>query len=125
MRHPGDVSTQRFSLLQPQGSVVKGESVMNLKTMKNLDKTDLLYALGLESKSSTVGRIAEALGTFGVGLLVGAGLGLILAPKSGRALRTDIHERLQSAAEGVGDRLDRLTGCDARASVQPGNAKPA
>ena len=39
------------------------------------------------------GRLAGGtLGTFGVGLLVGAGLGLLLAPKAGRELRDDLRD---------------------------------
>ena len=46
---------------------------MNLKDVRNLDKDDLLSLLGLEKKSSPGAGLAAALGTFGVGLLVGAG----------------------------------------------------
>lgn len=67
--------------------------MMNLKALKHVDRDDLLNALGLEAKPSTTVWLAEVLGTFGVGLLVGAGLGLLLAPKPGRELRSDIQHR--------------------------------
>lgn len=75
--------------------------MINLKDLKHIDRDDLLNALGLESKPSTTVWLAEALGTFGVGLLVGAGLGLLLAPKPGRELRGDIRDRLCHSGDDV------------------------
>ena len=37
--------------------------------------------------------LAGTLGTFGIGLLVGAGLGMLLAPKAGRELRDDLRDK--------------------------------
>lgn len=68
---------------------------MNLKDVRNLDKDDLLDLLGLEKKPTPGARVGEALGTFGLGLLVGAGIALILAPKPGRELRDQIREHLR------------------------------
>jgi hypothetical protein len=68
---------------------------MNFKDLRNLDKDDLLGLMGLETKHSTAGDLAGTLGTFGVGLLVGAGIALLLAPKPGNELREDIREKLR------------------------------
>jgi len=68
---------------------------MNFKDLRNLDKDDLLGMMGLETKSSTAGYLAGTLGTFGVGLLVGAGIALLLAPKPGSELREDIRDKLR------------------------------
>ena len=68
---------------------------MNLKDVRNLDKEELLSLLGLEKKPSPGAALATALGTFGVGLLVGAGIALILAPKPGRQLRQELRDRLR------------------------------
>ena len=68
---------------------------MNLKDLRNLDKDDLLGLIGLETKPSTGSYLAGTLGTFGVGLLVGAGIALLLAPKPGAELREDIREKLR------------------------------
>ena len=73
---------------------------MNLKDVQNLDKDDLLGLLGLEKKPSTGAWLSGALGTFGLGMLVGAGIALILAPKPGRELREDLRDRLRSTAKG-------------------------
>jgi len=53
-------------------------------------KEEILEALGIEEKSSW---LPMALCGFGVGCLVGAAAALLLAPKSGRALREDLIAR--------------------------------
>jgi hypothetical protein len=72
---------------------------MNFKDLRNLDKDDLLGLMGLETKSSTAGYLAGTLGTFGVGLLVGAGIALLLAPKPGHELREDIRDKLRRSPD--------------------------
>jgi hypothetical protein len=74
---------------------------MNLKDLRNLDKDELLGMLGLETKPSTVRWLSGALGTFGIGMLVGAGIALMLAPKPGRELRGDIRDRLRRAPDDI------------------------
>jgi gas vesicle protein len=68
---------------------------MTMKDLRNLDKDDILEMLGLETRQSTGAWLAGSLGTFGVGLLVGAGIALMLAPKPGRELREDLRDRLR------------------------------
>jgi hypothetical protein len=58
--------------------------------MNYLDKDELLSRLGLEVTPSLGRTAASAIATFGAGLLVGAGLALLLAPTSGRALRAEL-----------------------------------
>jgi gas vesicle protein len=94
--------------------------MMNLKELRNLDKEDILEMLGLESKQSTAGWLAGTLGTFGVGLLVGAGIALMLAPKPGRELREDLRERLRRAPDDVNEAVSSMSGRDALA----GSTKP-
>lgn len=74
---------------------------MNLETfksLKNLDRNHVLAAalakVGLQTRSSESERLMSALGIFGVGLLVGAGVALLLAPKPGRELRQDIRAKV-------------------------------
>jgi hypothetical protein len=83
---------------------------MNLKDIRNLDKDDVLAMLGLETKSSTGTWMAGTLGTFGVGLLVGAGIALLLAPKPGRELREDLRERLRRAPDDLNEAMSSVTG---------------
>lgn len=77
--------------------------MMNLKALRHIDRDDLLNALGLESKPSTTVWLAGVVGTFGVGFLVGAGLGLLLAPKTGHALRGDNQHRFCRACGDVSE----------------------
>jgi hypothetical protein len=68
---------------------------MKLNDLRDFSKDDVLAALGLTSKPSTSERLLGGLSIFGVGLLVGAGAALLLAPKSGEALRADLGERFR------------------------------
>ena len=56
----------------------------------DLNKRDIMSALGLETESNfwTV-----ALAGFGVGCLVGAAVAIMVTPKSGRELRSDIMDK--------------------------------
>lgn len=92
---------------------------MNLKDLRNLDREDILGMLGLETKSSTGAWMAGALGTFGVGLLVGAGIGLLLAPKPGRELREDLRDRLRRAPQDLDEAIGSATGRESIASQKP------
>jgi len=90
---------------------------MTLKELRNLDKDDILEMLGLETKRSTGTWVAGTLGTFGVGLLVGAGIALMLAPKAGRELREDIRDKLRRSPE---DLEEAVGGVSGRESLSPG-----
>jgi hypothetical protein len=74
---------------------------MKLQDLKNLDKDELLGMLGLETKSSVASEVVSTLGTFAIGMLVGAGVALLLAPKEGRALREDIRTKIQRGKESL------------------------
>ena len=60
-----------------------------------------LAAFGLQTRRTAMDFLFPAIGLFGLGLVVGAGMGLIMAPKPGRELRGDIGRR-------VGDMAARL-----------------
>jgi YtxH-like protein len=80
-----------------------------------MDTNRLLDVMGLETKRSTGAWLFPTLTAFGVGLLVGAGVGLMLAPKAGRGLREDLREGLRQAS-------DRLSGTESLASFDPDTA---
>jgi len=64
-----------------------------LKNVKNVDADTILEALGLERRNDGLAAVIPTLGIFGVGILVGAALGLAFAPKAGSDLRTDVTGR--------------------------------
>lgn len=68
---------------------------MRLHDLKDMDKDDFLGLIGLQTKRSFTHELLGTLGTFGIGLLVGAGVALLLAPKPGRELRHDIRTKIR------------------------------
>jgi hypothetical protein len=73
---------------------------MKLSDLSDLSKDDILSALGLATKRSTAERVLGTAGVFGLGLLIGAGAALLLAPKSGQGLREELGERLRRVRNG-------------------------
>jgi hypothetical protein len=58
---------------------------------KMLDRDMMLDRFGLERRTPT-GDFFTGLGLFSIGVLVGAGLGLMFAPKRGDEMRTALNE---------------------------------
>lgn len=94
---------------------------MRLQDIPHMDKGDVLALLGLETKHSNFNRIFGALGIFGVGLLVGAGAALLLAPKAGSDLRRDLRAKMQRHN---GFAVDSTDGADAGETSYPEKASP-
>jgi YtxH-like protein len=76
---------------------------MKLRDLTDMDKDDILGALGLQSKPSATSWAFGTLGLFGLGILVGAGVALLLAPKTGPEMRREIENRIKSVRERVGN----------------------
>ncbi len=91
---------------------------MTLDKMKNLDKDDLLNMLGLETRRTAADYMVPALALFGLGVVVGTGVGLLVAPRPGRELREDIAQRLQNAPEAMSRLPQRANEAMHRASEQ-------
>jgi hypothetical protein len=79
---------------------------MKLSDLGNVDKGDILSALGLADQRSAARQLWGSVGIFAVGLLVGAGAALLLAPTSGQGLREGLAERLRKARDGAVDEGD-------------------
>ena len=57
-------------------------------------KEDIASAVGLEAQSSVTGDMLTAFALFGTGMILGAGLALLLAPKTGHQMRHEIAEKV-------------------------------
>ena len=89
---------------------------MKISDLKDLNKDDILAALGLETKSGFTSRLLGTLGIFGAGLLVGAGAALLLAPKSGPEMREDLGQRFRKMRMGDDGTLDEAAEAEAAAA---------
>jgi hypothetical protein len=85
----------------------------SLKALRNLDSDDVLNALGLRRRSQS-DWVVPAVTALGVGILVGAGLGLLLAPKTGEELREDLRHRLTGEDESPGLHATPAAAAEAR-----------
>lgn len=79
-----------------------------LKDLKNLDKEDILSALGLQTKGNVVDTVIPALGVFGAGLLIGTALGMLVAPKTGKAMRKQITRRANDVYDRAAEAVDEI-----------------
>lgn len=68
---------------------------MKWQDLKDMDKDDFLGMIGLQTKKSFTRELLGSLGIFGIGLLVGAGVALLVAPKPGRDLRHDLRAKIR------------------------------
>lgn len=69
---------------------------------KAMDREALLRRMGLEERTPT-GDFLTGLGLFSIGLLVGAGLGMMLAPKRGQEMRASLGEAWRKRRRGEQD----------------------
>jgi gas vesicle protein len=76
---------------------------MKLRDLTEFDKDDILAALGLQTKGSTTGWLFGTLGLFGLGMVVGAGVALMLAPKPGSELRRELEGRIKTVRDRIGN----------------------
>jgi hypothetical protein len=74
--------------------------MISLKDLRSLDRDDLLESLGLQRRGNA-DWVVPTVTALGVGLLVGAGLGLLLAQKPGSELREDLREKLQDGMDAL------------------------
>ena len=68
---------------------------MKLGDISELTKDDVLAKLGLTTIPPWRERLFGWSSAFGVGLLLGAGASLLLAPKTGHEIRQDLGKRLR------------------------------
>ena len=64
-----------------------------VRAVSALRSSTALGYLGLQRKPSLARRVLPGLGLFATGLVAGAGIGLLLAPSSGRELRDQVGQK--------------------------------
>jgi len=74
---------------------------MTMKKVIGYDLDDILDLVGLERRRSVVGIMLPAIGLVAVGAAIGAGIGLMFAPSSGRRLRQEVGDRFDQIRERV------------------------
>ena len=86
---------------------IRKSGLKALKYLQDIDKDDVLEALGLEERTSPWASTFGTIGIFALGCLVGAGIGLAFAPKSGEEFRTELGDRMRKKADemGVGEQF--------------------
>jgi hypothetical protein len=78
---------------------VRKQGLKAWKYLNDIDKDDVLEALGLEQRTSPWLSALGTLGIFALGALVGAGIGMTFAPKSGEDFRNELGEKMRRKAE--------------------------
>jgi gas vesicle protein len=72
-----------------------------LGAMRGVGVDDILAALGLERRRTFTTSMIPIASGFAAGALVGAGLALLFAPKSGREMRDDLRKRADEVGRKV------------------------
>lgn len=76
---------------------------MSWKAMRAMmDRDELLKRVGLEERTPA-GDFFTGLGLFSIGVLVGAGLGVMFAPKRGDEMRSALNEAWRNRGRGGQD----------------------
>lgn len=94
---------------------VKKSGLKALKYLQDIDRDDILEAIGLEERRSGWESALGGLGIFALGCLVGVGLGMAFAPKSGAEFRNEIGERVRRKADELRPATENVTGANAYA----------
>lgn len=81
---------------------IKKQGLKAWKYLNDIDRDDVLDYLGLEERSSPWVTALGTIGIFALGCLVGAGIGLAFAPKSGEEFRNELGERMKRKADELG-----------------------
>lgn len=84
--------------------------------------TDLLGIIGLQPKRSAASYVLASFGMVGVGMLAGAGLGLLLAPHRGSDTRRMVGGKLSDFGHAVGDTAGKVARKLKRAKTTGGEA---
>ncbi len=91
-------------------------------TAREYSADDVLGLIGLERRRYATDMILPALGLFGLGLAVGASLGLTLAPRSGRQFRAQLGQKASDLREKITSTATQIAGEKAESIGAGGHA---
>src|SRR5205807_2578824 len=99
----GTYTAPRFTTARHRPARTRMEVIMSIDDILNSlpTKEDIANAIGRQGRHSSSTDVTSALGIFGTGVLLGAGLALLFAPKRGSELREDITQRLHELRKGA------------------------
>lgn len=95
---------------------------MTIDQIRALGKEDMLNALGLESRRTYVDYIGPVLAVFGLGVAVGAGMGILMAPRSGKETRRELSQGMHNMPEAIAALPQRAASAVKRVSDQVSEA---
>jgi len=72
-----------------------------LTTLKDMTREDILNAIGLQTRKEPASYLAPIVGIFGTGVLIGVGVGFLMAPKAGKELRQNVTEKVTDVTDKV------------------------
>ena len=96
---------------------VKKSGLKALKYLQDIDRDDVLEAIGLQERRSALATTFGSIGIFALGCLVGAGIGLAFAPKPGNELRTDLGEKVRKKAQELQENQTSSFGSTSRSQM--------
>jgi hypothetical protein len=96
---------------------VKKSGLKALKYLQDIDRDDVLEAIGLQERRSAWAATFGSIGIFALGCLVGAGIGLAFAPKPGNELRTDLGEKVRKKAQELQENQTSAFGSTSRSQM--------
>jgi hypothetical protein len=86
---------------------------MSMKQIIGYDIDDVLHLVGLVRRRSMLGSVLPAMGFLALGAAIGAGVGLMFAPSSGRRLRQDVGDRLDQIRDRMKSEAERRAAMNA------------
>jgi len=86
----------------------------DLKKLRNIDRGDVLERFGLQERTP-VGDFFTRLGLFAVGVAVGAGLGIMFAPRTGAEMRDRLSETIRKRAPRASQAFEQRMGMESGA----------
>jgi hypothetical protein len=94
------------------------------RAISNLSSDDILSVLGLQRRHTPFESAVPTSIAFVAGLAAGAGIALLLAPKSGREVRQDISNRANELTSRIGNAASELAS-EARNALSSSSSSPS